>query len=72
MWLFVVLLIYWCTENVQQPWFFKFQLVMPIEKKMGKRKNTSQRNSNSKKGKWGESAAAKNPKGETPQDALTL
>ena len=53
-WLFVVLLIYWCTKNVQQPWVFKFQLVTPIEKKMGKRKNTSQRNSISKKGKRGE------------------
>ena len=37
---------------------------------MGKRKNTSQRNSNSKKGKQGEHAAARMPEGETPQDAL--
>ena len=61
----------WCTKNVQQPWVFKFQLVTPIEKNMGKQKNTSQRNSISKKGKWGESVAAEMPKGETPQDALT-
>ena len=52
-WLFVVLLIYWCTKNVQQPWVFKFQLVMPIQKEMGKRKNTSQKNSISKKSKRG-------------------
>ena len=32
-WLFVILFIYWCTENVQQPWFFKFQLVTPMVKK---------------------------------------
>ena len=41
-------------------------------KKKGKPKNASQRNSNSKKGKRGESVAAKTPEGETPQDALTM
>ena len=30
------------------------------------------RNSNSKKGKRGESVAAKTPESETPQDALTM
>ena len=70
-WLFAVLLIYWYTKDVQQPWFFKFQLVIPIEKKMGKRKTTSQSNSISKEGKRGKSVAAKMPEGETPQDALT-
>ena len=70
-WLFVVLLIYWCTKNLQQRWFFKFQFVTPIEKKMGLPKNASQRNSNSKMGRRGESEAAKTPEGETPQDALT-
>ena len=41
-------------------------------KKMGKRKNTSQRNSISKKGKQGESVAAEMPEGKTLQHALTM
>ena len=75
MWLFVVLSIYWCTKNVQQPWVFKFQLVMPIQKEMGKWKNTSQKNfisKKSKRGGGGGSVVAKMPKGETLQDALTM
>ena len=71
-WLFVVLLIYWCTKNVQQPWVFKFQFVTPIEKKMGKGRTHHKGILFQRRANGGKSVAAKTPEGETPQDALTM
>ena len=68
-----------CTSNklvhrkrtATQPWFFKFQLMTPIEKKMGKRKNTYKGIQIQRRANGGNMRRRGRPKAKTPQDALT-